>query len=96
MDYYDIVEELTSLAKSNWKRHPTLDSLYMIASEVGLHDRSNHALRVKWINNLRTIVSRRMPTNKMGSPMTNDVDLMTVNADEMAEAILRTMNKWRE
>jgi len=96
MDDYDIIEELTSLANSDWNLHATLDNLHIVAKRVGLHDRSNHALRIKWINNLRAIVSRRMPVNKMGSPMTNDVDLMTANADEVAEAILRTMNKWKE
>lgn len=96
MTEYEIIEGLTSLANSDWNLHATLDNLYTIASMVGLHDRTNHALRVKWINNLRKIVDRRMPVNKAGSPMTNDVDLMTANADELAEAILRTMNKWKE
>jgi hypothetical protein len=96
MNEFDIIDELTSLGESNWKLHPTHDDLYIVAKQVGLHDRSNHALRVKWINNLRKIVDRRMPTNKCGSPMTTDVDLMTANADELAEAILRTLNKWKE
>jgi hypothetical protein len=96
MNDYEIIEELTSLANSDWNLHATFDNLYIVANKVGLHDRTNHALRVKWINNLRKIVDRRMPVNKMGSPMTSDVDLMTANADEMAEAILRTMNKWKE
>lgn len=64
----------------------SLDKCFEKAQSLGLHDRSNHALRVKWINALRTIVSRRVPKNKMGNPLVNDVDLMTATADEMAES----------
>ena len=55
--------------------------------EIGLTDRSNHALRVRWVNTLRKIVDRRMPVNKMGSPMTTDVDVLLATHEEHIEAL---------
>lgn len=51
------------------------------------------ALRVKWANNLRAIVSRRMPRNKMGTPMVSDVDLLFATEAERAEALRITIKK---
>ena len=96
MTEFDIIDALTELGGTDHKLHPTLDNCYTVAKKIGLHDKDKFALRVKWINNLRKIVDRRMPLNKMGSPMTTDVDLMTANSEEVAESILRTMNKWKE
>ena len=50
--------------------------------------------RVKWIGILRDIVSRRMPKNKVGSPMTSDIDLHFATCEEHVEALLRTIGKW--
>ena len=50
-------------------------------------------LRIKWINNLRDIVSLRMPKNKVGSPITNDVDLHFATCEENIDALLKTLNK---
>ena len=55
--------------------------------ELGLTDRSNHAIRVRWVNTLRKIVDRRMPVNKMGSPMTTDVDVLLATHAEHIEAL---------
>ena len=55
--------------------------------EIGLTDRSNHAIRVRWVNTLRKIVDRRMPVNKMGSPMTTDVDVLLATYAEHIEAL---------
>ena len=55
--------------------------------ELGLTDRSNHAIRVRWVNTLRKIVDRRMPVNKMGSPMTTDVDVLLATYAEHIEAL---------
>lgn len=55
--------------------------------ELGLTDRNNHALRVRWVNTLRKIVDRRMPVNKMGSPMTTDVDVLLATYAEHIEAL---------
>lgn len=55
--------------------------------ELGLTDRNNHAIRVRWVNTLRKIVDRRMPVNKMGSPMTTDVDVLLATYEEHIEAL---------
>ena len=55
--------------------------------DLGLTDRSNHALRVRWVNTLRKIVDRRMPVNNMGSPMTTDVDVLLATYAEHIEAL---------
>jgi hypothetical protein len=64
--------------------------------KLGLQDRDNLEVRVKWINNLRDIVSRRMPKNKMGWPMVSDIDLLMAENDELIESILKTFNKWKK
>ena len=51
--------------------------------------------RVKWIGFLKDIVSRRMPTNKVGSHMTSDIDLHFATCEEHTEALLRTIRKWK-
>lgn len=51
-------------------------------------------LRVKWVNTLRSIVDRRTPRNHIGTPMTTDVDLLFATPEELAEALLRTLNLW--
>lgn len=66
-----------------------LNKIYKEEIEMGLHDRTNNSLRVKWVNGLRVIVSRRMPLNKMGTPLTNDVDLLLAFPEERAEALLK-------
>lgn len=44
-------------------------------------------MRVKWVNKLREIVSRRMPKNKMGWPVVTDVDLLLAEEWEREEAL---------
>ena len=55
--------------------------------ELGLTDRDNRAIRVRWVNTLRKIVDRRMPVNNMGSPMTTDVDVLLATYAEHIEAL---------
>jgi hypothetical protein len=74
----------------------SLDLLHALARHLGLHDRSRPALRVKWINALRMVVSRRMPKNHVGAALVSDVDLMTAEPLEVAEAILRACGEWKE
>lgn len=52
-------------------------------------DSTCNATRVRWINALREIVSRRMPVNKAGSPLTNDIDLFSATPEEFCEAFLK-------
>lgn len=73
----------------------SLDDLYLVEENVGLHNRENTELRVKWINTLRDIVGRDCPKNKSGSSLVTDVDLMTAPAEKRAEALLKTLKLWR-
>lgn len=57
--------------------------------QLGIHDPANVELRVKFINTLRSIVDRRMPKNKAGSPLTSDVDVFMAEDSEIEEAILK-------
>lgn len=63
---------------------------------LGLGDRENRELRVKWVNKLRDIVSRspRIPKNKVGTALVSDVDLMFATLPERAETILQIFKKW--
>ena len=73
-----------------------LNDLRTLAIKLGLHNRAEHGIRVKWINNLRKIVDRRIPKNKAGSALTSDVDLLNCSSEEMAESILKTFSKWED
>jgi hypothetical protein len=64
----------------------THDDVYSWEREMGLHNRDNVVIRVKWVNALREIVSRTVPTNKVGTPMISDVDLLCATPEERAEA----------
>ena len=74
----------------------SLDESFEKAQSLGLHNRDNHALRIKWVNALRAIVSRRMPKNKMGATIISDVDLLTASPAERLEALLKAVGKWKE
>jgi hypothetical protein len=71
-----------------------LNAVFAAAKHLGLHDRDKLDLRVKWVANLRTVVSRRCPVNKVGSPIVSDLDLLASSSRELCEAALRTMKKW--
>jgi hypothetical protein len=58
-----------------------------IEKEVGLHDRSNHEIRVKWVNSLRKIVGERIPKNASGVPLVSDIDLLLATECERWEAL---------
>ena len=64
--------------------------------KIGLHDRSNVDLRVKWVNNLRKVVSRDGPKNAGGYPVCSDIDLLLASHEQREEAYLRTTGKWVE
>ena len=52
---------------------------------VGLLDKNNLQLRVRWVNALRTIVGSSMPKNKSGCPLVSDIDLILASdADRFA------------
>ena len=67
-----------------------LQALYLrqtAEADAGLHDRSNHAVRVKWINALRKIVGERSPKNLSGVPLVSDVDLLLASDVERWQAL---------
>ncbi len=71
------------------------NALFSALRHHGIHDPANLDIRVKYINTLREIVGRRMPKNKSGSPLTSDVDLLMAENEEIREALLRTIKKWK-
>jgi hypothetical protein len=64
-----------------------------VIQEVKIKTITTLELRVKWIGHLRDIVSLRMPKNKVGSPITNDVDLHFATYEENIDALLKTLTK---
>lgn len=73
--------------KAEAERWRSISGIRRRLEELGLTDRNNHALRVRWVNTLRKLVDKRMPLNKMGSPMTNDVDVLLATEEEHLEAL---------
>lgn len=53
-------------------------------------------LKVKYLNNLRNIVSRRLPRNKMGQAIVSDYDLVNASAEEHCETFMKVMDLWKE
>lgn len=76
------------LEAARWKAEAQrLQSIRQMQEDLGLTDHNNHEIRVRWVNTLRKIVDRRTPVNKMGSPMTTDVDVLLATEDEHLEAL---------
>jgi hypothetical protein len=72
-----------------------LNAIFAAYRHVGLTDPKNLDLRVKWVANLRLVVGRRCPKNKVGAPLISDIDLLTSDDPiEHCEALLRTVKKW--
>jgi hypothetical protein len=79
------------LEAARWKAEAQrLQSIRQMQEELGLTDRNNLAIRVRWVNALRKLVDKRMPVNKMGSPTTTDVDVLLATEDEHLE-VLKTL-----
>ena len=54
---------------------------------VGLLDKNNLQLRVRWVNALRTIVGSSMPKNKSGCPLVSDIDLILASDEDRFAAL---------
>lgn len=76
----------------NYIENPSF--LFQLEKRVGLHDKGNLELRIDWVNALREIVGRRMPTNKLGKPVTSDIDLLMAETSERIEALLVAKKLW--
>lgn len=72
---------------------PSWETLIKIEEAVGLTKRENVALRVKWINGMRSIVALRCPKNKMGAALVTDVDLMFATFEERLQALVKAIDK---
>lgn len=66
---------------------------YPDLSGMSWEPREDRGPRVKWVNKLREIVARRMPRNKMGTPMVSDVDLLFATDGERKEALESIIKK---
>jgi len=54
---------------------------------IGLLDKDNMALRVKWVNALRAIVGATMPKNKSGMSLVSDIDLILASDEQRVAAL---------
>lgn len=54
---------------------------------LGLLDKNNLQLRVRWVNALRTIVGSSMPKNKSGCPLVSDIDLILASDEDRFAAL---------
>lgn len=54
---------------------------------VGLLDKNNLQLRVRWVNALRAIVGSSMPKNKSGCPLVSDIDLILASDEDRFAAL---------
>lgn len=54
---------------------------------LGIHDKEQLEVRVKWVNKLRAIVARRMPKSKSGVSLVSDIDLILAKLEERQEAL---------
>jgi hypothetical protein len=61
----------------------------------GIQSHDNPAIRVRFIVFLREIASRRLPRNKSGASLMSDVDLVTCEAWELCEALLKTLKLYK-
>ncbi len=61
----------------------------------GIQSHDNPALRVKFVGHLREIAARRLPRNTVGTSLMSDVDLVTCEASELCEALLKTLKRWK-
>lgn len=65
-----------------------MKSEVQIAEEnMGLLDRTNTPLRVKWVNALRNIVGSTMPKNKSGVSLVSDIDLILASDEHRFAAL---------
>lgn len=72
-------------------------SLHEAEKRLGLHDRSNTALRVKWVNCLHDLVGAQpeCPVNKSGSPLVSDIDVLLCSTLIRCAAYVMTA-EWKE
>lgn len=61
----------------------------MVAA-LNLRDRDNLQVMVFWVADLRARVSKRMLCNKVGAPLTTDVDVLLATPEELKQSFNAT------
>lgn len=84
-----IVKAPCEVSPRDYRRDHT--AIHIALHRFGVFNRDNTDLRVKWVNRLRSLVDKRMPKNKSGSPLTTDIDMFSATAEEHADALLYVM-----
>jgi hypothetical protein len=62
-----------------------------MVESLNLRDRNNLQVRVFWVADLRALVSKRMPRNKVGAPLTTDVDVLLATPEELKQSFDATV-----
>ncbi len=69
------------------------NAIYGAEKQLGLHDRNNLELRVKWVGILRDLVAPFCPLNKVGTPVVSDLDILTADVKIKAMALVKLTQK---
>lgn len=69
------------------------NAIYVAEKQLGLHDRNNLELRVKWVGVLRDLVAPSCPLNKVGTPVVSDLDILTADCKIKAMALVKLTQK---
>lgn len=72
-------------------------TLSLAESDLGLHDRANQALRVRWVNFLHGMIETLpdTPKNKCGSPVVSDIDKLLAAPNIRCAAFILTAH-WKK
>lgn len=70
-----------------------LNAIYDAEKYLGLHDRNNLELRVKWVGILRELVAPFCPLNKVGTSVVSDLDILTADSRIKAMALVKLTQK---
>jgi hypothetical protein len=68
-------------------------AIYAAEKYIGLHDRNNLELRVKWVGILRDLVAPFCPLNKVGTSVVSDIDILTADSRIKAMALVKLTHK---
>lgn len=90
------IKLLAGITHPNSILPPTYGHVRLAEDRCFGHPNASLKKRIRWTNTLRKIVGRRMPKNKVGSPLISDVDMLLAKKEERIEAILRTYDMWEE
>lgn len=77
--------------------HQDVNSVIKAEERLGLHDRTNLALRVRWVNFLHELIETLpdTPKNKCGSPVVSDIDKLLAPPKIRCAAFILTAH-WKK